>query len=134
MLQRLAVLLLLALIPAALWLPAQITGRMATAKAAALGPHCWAIRNPAGNPDMLLTLNPDAPYLFWRNEKDRFDMVRPHFGIILPDAPYDQYAWGWSFRAMDFWLMDSHRAQFHGLAFAQEDCRALLKARPLTQP
>lgn len=125
---RLAALTLLTLIPAAIWGPAQITGRSATAKAAALGPHCWAIRNPAGSPDMLVTLDPAAPYRFWTNEKDRFDMVRPHFAIVLPEAAGEVFALGWSYRAMDFWPMDSYRAHLHGLAFAREDCRRILQA------
>ena len=129
--QRRAALTFLVLVPALIWGPAELTGRIATAKAKALGPHCWAVRNPAGFPDLVLTLDPRAPYRFWSNEKDRHsDSTRPHFAIVLPETGFDAYALGWSYGAMDFWPMDRYRAEFHGLAFAQEDCRKLLASPP----
>lgn len=124
---RRAALLLCLLAPALIWGPAELTGRRATAKATALGPHCWALRNPNGTMDMVLTRDPAAPYRFWSNEKDRHsDVTRPHFAIVLPDANHDAYAFGWSHWHRDFWPMDSRLAEAHGLTFAQADCRALL--------
>ena len=124
---RLAAFVLLLLVPTLIWGPAEMTGRIATAKANALGPHCWALRNPNGTMDMVLTRDPAAPYRFWSNEKDRHsDVSRLHFAIVLPDANHDAYALEWSHWHRDFWLMDSRLAEAHGLTFAQADCRALL--------
>ena len=124
---RWAALALLVLAPALIWGPAELTGRLATAQADALGRHCWAVRKPTGIFEMTLTLNPAAPYRFWSNQKDRHsDVARPHFGIVLPDANHADYAMGWSHWQRDFWLMDSRLAGALGLTFGQSDCRALL--------
>ena len=124
---RLAALGLLLLVPVLIWGPAEVTGRVATSKADALGRHCWALRNPNGTMEMILTLDPAAPYRFWINERDRHsDVARPHFAVVLPDADHDAYALGWSHWRRTFWRMDSRLAEALGLAFAQEDCRTLL--------
>lgn len=118
---------LVALVPALIWGPAELTGRLATAKAGTLGPGCWALRDPADFTALRLTRDPRAPFRFWSNANDpQWEVTRPHFAFILPDAPHDAYALGWSFRRMDFWHLDIYQTDFHGLAFAQEDCRALL--------